>query len=188
MTAHNTVLNRPCHAHPYLVNDVFRKEFLFGDGVIISDCNDIEALVNFRVASNVTHAAATALAGGVDWDLQCGSSSAYTQLQAAVDAGLVEKGVVRQAALRALSAKFAAGLFDSPMTSHAALQAGVLNSPEHRQLALRAAERGIVLLKNVAPGSRSGGGAAPAGDREPLLPLAVGSAHQHLKPRLLHRR
>ena len=35
MTAHNTVLGRPCHAHPYLVNDIFRKEFGFGDGIII---------------------------------------------------------------------------------------------------------------------------------------------------------
>jgi beta-glucosidase-like glycosyl hydrolase len=50
MTAHNTVLNRPCHAHPYLVNKVFREEYGFGDGVIISDCNDIPALVDFRVA------------------------------------------------------------------------------------------------------------------------------------------
>lgn len=32
MTAHNTVLNRPCHSHPYLVNKIFREEYQFGDG------------------------------------------------------------------------------------------------------------------------------------------------------------
>jgi len=75
------VLGRPCHAHPYLVNDVFRDEFSFGDGIIVSDCNDIEALVDFRTAANLTHAAANALLGGVDLDLQCGGNSAYTQLE-----------------------------------------------------------------------------------------------------------
>jgi hypothetical protein len=54
MAAHNTVLNRPCHANPWLVNDVLRGEYGFGDGVIISDCNDIPALVDFRVAANMT--------------------------------------------------------------------------------------------------------------------------------------
>ena len=54
MAAHNTVLNRPCHANPWLVNDVLREEYGFGDGVIISDCNDIPALVDFRVAANMT--------------------------------------------------------------------------------------------------------------------------------------
>ena len=186
MTAHNTVLNRPCHAHPYLVNDVFRKEFGFADGIIISDCNDIEALVNFRVAANTTHAAAKALAGGVDWDLQCGSSSAYTLLGDAVKDGLVGRDMVRQAAKRALSAKFAAGLFDAPLTSDAALKAGVLNSAAHRQLALRAAERGVVMLKNAHP-SASGAHAAvqrgaaasdTAHGDPPLLPLDLRQLQQ----------
>ena len=184
MTAHNTVLNKPCHAHPYLVNAVLREEFGFGDGIIISDCNDIEALEDFRVAANVTHAAAKALAGGVDWDLQCGSS-AYTKLQQAVDEGLVGAATVRQAAKRALLAKFATGLFDAPITSDAALKAGVLNSEAHRQLALRAAESGIVLLKNDAPSSSGAHAAArptsaadAAAAAEPLLPLL---------PRKLHR-
>ena len=75
MTSHNTVLGQPAHANSYLVNDIFRKEYGFGDGVIISDCNDIEALLDFRVAANMSQAAAGALNGGVDWDLQCGGRS-----------------------------------------------------------------------------------------------------------------
>ena len=41
-------------------------------GVAFSDCNDIGALVQFRVARNLTDAAALALSSGVDLDLQCG--------------------------------------------------------------------------------------------------------------------
>jgi beta-glucosidase-like glycosyl hydrolase len=154
MTAHNTVLDRPCHAHPWLVNTVFRDEFSFGDGIIVSvrwrnpnghfseavpisfeqkrpfvktgsgrrtsrrtlvlcrqkvgaffvrfcsscmhaqDCNDIEALIDFRVAKDIPGAAAAALEGGVDLDLQCGPSSAYTSLADAIEQKLVNETTV----------------------------------------------------------------------------------------------
>jgi hypothetical protein len=41
-------------------------------------------------AKNITHAAAQGLAGGVDWDLQCGSNSAYTHLDEAVKVGVFQ--------------------------------------------------------------------------------------------------
>jgi beta-glucosidase len=147
MTAHNTVLNRPCHANPYLVNDILRTEFGFGDGIIISDCNDIEALVSFRVAEDMPHAAAKGLLGGVDWDLQCGGSSAYTSLGDALAANLVNESTIELAAKRSLMEKFAVGLFDSPYTSDGGISA--LNSLANQKLALRAAEEGVVLLKNT---------------------------------------
>ena len=53
-------------------------------GVIISDCDDIPALVSFRVAANLSQAAARGIDGGVDLDLQCGlnkSHTAYTWLE-----------------------------------------------------------------------------------------------------------
>lgn len=146
MTAHNTVLNRPCHAHPYLVNDIFRTEFGFGDGIIISDCNDIPALVSFRTAVNTSQAAARAIQGGVDWDLQCGTESAYTELLPALAAGLVDIATIDKAVNRSLMMKFAKGLFDSPVVGPDRL--GVINGAPHQALALRAAEEGTVLLKN----------------------------------------
>eukprot|EP00658_Telonema_sp_P-2_P002988 TRINITY_DN11096_c0_g2_i6.p1 TRINITY_DN11096_c0_g2~~TRINITY_DN11096_c0_g2_i6.p1 ORF type:complete len:458 (+),score=121.41 TRINITY_DN11096_c0_g2_i6:146-1519(+) len=146
MTAHNSVLDRPCHAHPWLVNTVFRKELGFGDGIIVSDCNDIEALVDFRVAQNITHAAAAALIGGVDLDLQCGGNSAYTELDVAIRAGLVNTSVLDKAVRRVLAGKFAAGLFEKPLTDPG--MAKMINSKQHQQLALRAAEEGVVLLMN----------------------------------------
>jgi beta-glucosidase len=165
MTAHNTVLNRPCHAHPWLVNEVFRKEFSFGDGIIVSDCNDIEALVDFRVAKNNTYAAAAALIGGVDLDLQCGGNSAYTELGNAIASGLVNTSTLDLSVRRVLLAKFAVGLFDHPLTDESLVEE--LNNPTHRALALRAAEEGIVMLinKGVASAARvagAGGGSGSA--------------------------
>ena len=167
MTAHNTVLNRPCHAHPWLVNEVFRKEFSFGDGIIVSDCNDIEALVDFRVAKNNTYAAAAALLGGVDLDLQCGGNSAYTELSNAIASGLVNTSTLDLSVRRVLLAKFATGLFDHPLTDESLVEE--LNNPAHQALALRAAEEGIVMLinKGVASAARvagaGGSGSASAG-------------------------
>ena len=42
MAAHNTIDGQPCHANARLLNGVFRDELGFGDGIVISDCNDIE--------------------------------------------------------------------------------------------------------------------------------------------------
>lgn len=72
MPAHNTVLDVPCHANEWLVNSVLRQEYGFGDGIALSDCDDIGALEDFGIAANRTHAAAKALnARAVDLDLQC---------------------------------------------------------------------------------------------------------------------
>jgi beta-glucosidase len=64
MTSHNTVLNQPMHANDYVTNKIFRDEFGFGDGIIVSDCNDVPALVSFRVAANLSQAAAKGIKGG----------------------------------------------------------------------------------------------------------------------------
>ena len=92
MPAHNTVLEVPCHAHKWMTHQVLRGEFGFGDGIALSDCNDLGALVDFGIAANNTHAAAKALnAGAVDLDLQCGSHPetwSYNNVVAAVNTGL----------------------------------------------------------------------------------------------------
>ena len=72
------------HANDYVTNSILRGEFGFGDGFIISDCNDIPALVSFRVAANLSHAGAKGIKGGVDLDLQCGDQAAYTHLAEAI--------------------------------------------------------------------------------------------------------
>ena len=77
MASHNAVLGQPMHANDYVTNSILRRELGFGDGLLISDCNDIPALVDFRVAANLSHAAAKGIAGGVDLDLQCGDQAGH---------------------------------------------------------------------------------------------------------------
>lgn len=145
MASHNSILGKPAHANSYVINNIFREECGFGDGIIVSDCNDIEALMSFNTAANLSQAAARALNAGVDLDLQCGRSSAYTHLNESLADGLLSSDTIKTAARRVLMAKFAMGVFDKPYTNESS---GVLNSSAHINLALRAAEEGIVLLKN----------------------------------------
>ena len=147
MASHNSVLGQPMHANDYVTNNILRGEFGFRDGFILSDCNDLPALVSFRVAANISHAAGKGINGGVDLDLQCGQQSAYTSLADAIKDGSTAVAKVKQAARRVLMAKLALGLFDHP-TVNASEVAAQINTPEHQALALRAAEEGVVLLKN----------------------------------------
>jgi beta-glucosidase len=150
MPAHNTVLDVPCHANEWLINDVLRDAFGFGKGVALSDCNDIGVLADFRIAANRSHAAALALKAGVDWDLQCGTDPqdwGYNALPQALKDGLISLGDIDTTVRRVLTHKFAAGLFDQgPVDADKAIS--ILDAPAHRSLAREAAEQSIVLLKN----------------------------------------
>ncbi len=157
MPAHNTVLDVPCHGNRYLLQTVFRERFGFADGVALSDCNDIGALVDFRLAANRSHAAAIALKAGVDWDLQCGPDAkewAYNYLPQSFEEGLVTDEDLDKVVARVLTHKFAAGLFDDGPVDADAAEAR-LDTPAHRALAREAAEQSIVLLQN------KGGDAVP---------------------------
>ena len=80
---------------------------------------------------------------GVDQDLGGYSFPSLTQ---AVRAGLVNTTFIDRAVANVLRAKFAAGLFDEPLTSLSLLDQ--LDSKAHRDLARRVATEGAVLLLN----------------------------------------
>ena len=148
MPAHNTVLDVPAHANSWLINTVFREEFGFGEGLTISDCDDVNVLQQYRVAKDPPEAAAKGLKGGTDMDLQCGPISTYTTTN--IETALARKDLTTQdldqAVKHVLTAKFAAGLFEQPMADLAGKQ--WLDLPAHRALAKEAAEQSLVLLKN----------------------------------------
>lgn len=75
MPAHNTINGVPCHANSWLINQRLRTDYGFGNGITVSDCNDIGVLSFYRLAANMSHAAALGLKAGVDYDLQCGSDA-----------------------------------------------------------------------------------------------------------------
>ena len=150
MPSHNAVLDVPMHQNAWLINTVLRGEFGFGNGMTVSDCNDIGAAFYYGTSANQTHCTALGVRAGVDADLQCGyspaTSSYIERLPDALADGLITLADLRVLAGHYLTQKFAAGLFDAPQAPPAGLAR--LDTPAHRALAYEAAAQSLVLLTN----------------------------------------
>jgi beta-glucosidase len=145
MASYNEIDGIPSHINPWLLDTVLRQEWGFR-GYVTSDGNGLQMLFQVhKVAADEAEAARKALAAGVDYDLSDGS--VYRTLLEQVKAGIVPVSLVDRAVARVLAAKFRLGLFEDPYVDPA-LAEKTVNSPEHQQLALKAAQEAIVLLKN----------------------------------------
>jgi beta-xylosidase len=145
MASYNEIDGVPSHINHWLLDKVLRQEWGF-DGFVTSDGNGLQMLVDtHHVAANNAQAARLALAAGVDYDLSDGS--VYRTLIDQVKRGLVPESEVDRAAGRILAAKFRLGLFDDPYVDPDYAEK-ITSSPAHRELALKAAQEVMVLLKN----------------------------------------
>jgi beta-glucosidase len=150
MASYNEVDGIPSHANQWLLKDVLRKEMGF-KGFIVSDYYAIWEL-GYRpdthghfVAKDKKESAALAVHAGVNIELP--DPDCYLYL-----VELVKKGVLRESQLDQLVApmlfwKFEMGLFDDPYVDPAEAER-VVGCEEHRQLARKAAQESITLLKN----------------------------------------
>lgn len=146
MCAYNRTNNEPCCGSHYLLTKILREDWNF-DGYITSDC---WAIVDFYEGHNYSEtpaeAAALALESGVN--LNCGNVY-YPYLIEAVEKGLITEQEIDASLKQLLKTRFRLGLFDpSGKDPWKDLGEEVINSPEHRQLARKTAEKSMVLLKN----------------------------------------
>jgi beta-glucosidase len=145
MPSYNEIDGVPSHANTWLLQKVLRGEWGF-DGVVVSDYYAIEDLQNLHhVAGSPEEAARRALEAGVDCDLPSGGD--YVTLTQQVRDGRVPEELINAAVRRLLALKFRAGLFENPYADPTQAVA-ITNNPEARALALKAAQRTIILLKN----------------------------------------
>jgi beta-glucosidase len=145
MASYNEIDGIPAHVNSWLLDRVLRQEWGFR-GYVTSDGGGLQMLVEtHHVAADFADAARKALAAGVDYDLSNGS--VYATLLDQVRDGKIPEAELDQAVLRVLEAKFRLGLFENPYADPDYAQK-VTNSAEHQQLALKVAQKSIVLLKN----------------------------------------
>jgi beta-xylosidase len=145
MASYNEIDGVPAHVNHWLLDRVLRQEWGFG-GFVTSDGNGLQMLTDVHhVAATKADAARLALAAGVDYDLSDGS--VYRTLVEQVKQGIVPMSQLDQAVSRILAAKFRLGLFDDPYVDPDYAERST-NGPERRKLALDAARKTIVLLKN----------------------------------------
>lgn len=141
-----TVDRVPCVCNEWLLKDILRDRWS-SDAMVISDYADVWQLINHGVAEDLKEAAKLCLEAGLDMDMM---SFAYlTELEGLVEAGEVSMAAVDAAVLRVLQLKNKLGLFERPVRNdNNAVQAAALARPEHMEVALQAAQKSCVLLKN----------------------------------------
>ena len=177
MCAYNSIDGWPACTNTMLLKDHLRDAWGF-KGFVVSDCGAIvDVFQGHKKAADITHAAALSLKAGTD--LSCSIWSAgFNTLADAVRQGLVQEDLVTQAAERLYTARFQLGLFD-PQGSNPLdkLPYSEVASAAHRQIALKAAEEAIVLLKNngTLPLKSAPGRIAVVGPTADLLPSILGN-------------
>jgi beta-glucosidase len=156
MPSYNEIDGIPSHSNKHLLHDILRQEWGF-QGLITSDYfGPTELRTVHHVVASDEAGAKMAFDAGVDVELPF--SGTYPNLSTLVNQGQVSQAAIDRSVTRVLKAKFLAGLFDDPYVDPAYAEK-ITNSPEHQQLALKAARESIILLKN----------------QDNLLPLAKGN-------------
>lgn len=157
MTAFNSLNGVPASANPFILRQVLRNEWGFR-GVVDSDWESLRELIQHGIANDHATAARKGFLAGVDMDMASGVY--HDHLAQLVKSGQVPQDRIDESVRNVLRLKFALGLFERPYVD-AAREAEAMLRPESVSLALRAAERSFVLLKN-----------SPGPNNAPLLPLS----------------
>ena len=150
MTAYSALYGVPDSANPILVKQKLRGDWGF-KGYVISDFGAVKDIFSgdgnkghFYVKS-MAQAAAAAVNNGCDMTFY----HEYDALPEAVKEGLVSEDQVNVSVKRLFTARMKTGMFDPPsMVPYTKISEKVIDDAEHRQLALKAAQESMVLLKN----------------------------------------
>lgn len=149
MASYNEIDGVPSHGNSWLLNDVLRDEWGF-TGYVISDYDAVRRMIYRQyVCYNKAEAAKRAITSGMDFE--CPSSRenyCFEYLPALIQAGEIPESVLDSAVARVLRNKFQMGLFEQPYVLSISKNTRNEFQEEHRQLSLKAAEEGMILLKN----------------------------------------
>ncbi|WP_426117309.1 beta-glucosidase BglX [Pseudomonas sp. DSP3-2-2] len=146
MPGFNEVAGTPMHANHRLLHDYLRKQWGF-NGLVISDFNGVDNLIEHGVAATESSAAQLAFNASIDIDMAGGLYQ--QQLPDLVRSGQLRIDALDDAVRRVLQAKQRLGLFEDPYRySDASREQALARIPETLSLAREAAQKSIVLLKN----------------------------------------
>jgi beta-glucosidase len=145
MCAYNRYMGEPCCGSSRLQNEILRDELGF-EGYIVSDCGAIRDFFDgHNVSPTEEHAAAEAFTNGTD--LNCGDMSKH--LLKAFEEGLIEEQEIDIAVARLMLARMKLGMFEPDnKVKFTNIPYSVVCSEDHQEIALEAAKKSIVLLKN----------------------------------------
>lgn len=148
MAAYHETDGIPSVDNKWLLTDVLRKEWGF-KGFVLSDLGAVRmTLENHHVAKDTTDAIAQALNAGLNMQFyDFGHESFLKAIDSALDNHTLSVTKLDSAVSDVLRVKFLLGLFDKPYID-TTLFAQVKNDAAHQEIALKAAQESICLLKN----------------------------------------
>lgn len=145
MPAHNEINGIPAHAHEGYLTDLIRGEWGF-EGFYVSDWMDIQRLETaHKIVDSEKEADKVAVLAGMDVHMQ--GPGFFDNVKALVEEGEIPQSRIDDAVSKILYAKFQLGLFENRYTSQEAVDNTLLRK-DHRALALKTAQKSMVLLKN----------------------------------------
>ncbi len=146
MSAYNAYDGVPAPASVFLLDKVLRKELGF-NGYVVSDCDAVYDIYAYhKKADSKEQASANSVIAGTDLD--CGPT--YLTLLDAVKAGHITEAQINVSVKRLFLARLKLGMFDDDkLVKYASIPYSVVNSPANQKLALEAARKSVVLLKNT---------------------------------------
>ena len=143
MPSHNDIGGIQCHSSRWLLTDILRGEWNF-EGFVISDWKDLEKLSDAHfTATDHKDAFRQGIEAGIDMHMH--GPEWNVLVCELVREGKISEDRIDESVRRILNAKFRLGLFENPLAD---TLAGRRLCPEHRQTALEAARKSIVLLRN----------------------------------------
>ncbi|KAK4798334.1 hypothetical protein SAY86_030660 [Trapa natans] len=146
------------HAHKYLLTDVLKGKLKF-KGLVISDWRGVDKLHKLKEGEEVDYHACADLAINAGIDMVLGPNPEKFQralLSLVNETKVVPESRIDDAVRRILRVKFAAGIFDLPISERPSPD--VVYCELHREIAREAVRKSLVLLKN--------------GKNKPFLPLS----------------
>ena len=176
MCSYNAINGTPSCANDGMLQKRVRDRWGF-DGYVVSDCDAVGNLTGYQhYTEDAAHGAAAALNAGVD--LNCGR--AYGVLSQALEQKLVSEDTINRALHRLLMARLRLGMMDAVGCSpYDRISLADNDTPEHRALALRAAEESMVLLRNdgTLPLRTAAQSIAVVGPTADMLKVLEGNYH-----------
>ena len=147
MCAYNRFEGKPCCGSDRLLQQILREEWGF-NGLVTSDCwavDDFWKDYGHHYSDNKTAATTAAVIAGTD--VECGES--FGSLLDGVKEGRIKEETIDRSLVRLLEARFRLGDLDDPhLNPWNRIPADRLCCQEHADLALEAARKSIVLLRN----------------------------------------
>jgi beta-glucosidase len=146
MSCYNSLDGTPCTMNDWLLNQKLKKEFGF-KGFVVSDAGAVGgANVLHYTSPDYPTSSRQAIEAGLDVIFQTAYEHYPLFIPPFLD-GSLDRKKLDEAVVRVLRAKFELGLFENPYVSENDLKK-LINPVNHKNIARKAAQESIVLLKN----------------------------------------